>query len=408
MSCWPFRQPRRVAATVGIVLLGVAWCGCSSRDLDTVYGKRRGAQGGASVNGVGVLAGMFEEAGHKVTTRHYLSPNIRNHDVIVWAPDEAAPLRDQRQQQFFDNWLRTGANRTLVFIGRDYDAATSYWEQVQATAPPDQAVEVLRRSAQARARRAQLGRDAAESTNLPWFRLLRDRPPRLVGGRDSGHPEFGGIWAESDDLDPRQLELPLEARVEPLAVGSPDDFGGPLQHEVWLSSGDDVIVRRVIRDGWRGGQVIAVANGSFLLNLPLVEPEHRKLAGKLIAACGPPGRPVVFLESGFGGPQVYEKEPGEAGLTGFEALTVWPLGAILLHIVALGLLYLFSRTAIFGRPQELAPDAVSDFGRHIQALGELLSRTQDHATAAQKLAYYHEKVRRESGTQPGGSADKRR
>ncbi len=33
-----------------------------------------------------------------------------------------------------------------------------------------------------------------------------------------------------------------------------------------------------------------MANGSFLLNLPLVNHEHRKLAGKLIDAVGPPGK----------------------------------------------------------------------------------------------------------------------
>ena len=39
-----------------------------------------------------------------------------------------------------------------------------------------------------------------------------------------------------------------------------------------------------------GSQLLFVVNGSFLLNLPLVNHEHRKLAQRLITACGPPGR----------------------------------------------------------------------------------------------------------------------
>jgi len=38
---------------------------------------------------------------------------------------------------------------------------------------------------------------------------------------------------------------------------------------------------------------VLVNNGSFLLNLPLVNLEHRKLAARLIGASGPPkGRRV--------------------------------------------------------------------------------------------------------------------
>ena len=162
-----------------------------------------------------------------------------------------------------------------------------------------------------------------------------------------------------------------------------------------MGAGNDVLVRRITCDDWDEGQIIVVTNGSFLLNLPLVVKEHRKLAGKLIAKCGPPGK-AVFLESDPMGPPVFEQEPGENHPTGMEAFTVWPIGAILLHFVALGILYIFARAAIFGRPQELPPEAVSDFGKHIHALGELLARTQDRRYARERLTYYREKVKRDS------------
>ena len=121
---------------------------------------------------------------------------------------------------------------------------------------------------------------------------------------------------------------------------------------------------------------------------------------------------VVFLESGAGGPPVYDEEPGENYPTGFEALTVWPIGAVLLHFVVFGTVLLVSLMAIFGRPGELPRVPVSDFGHHIEALGDLLARTQNHRYAEGRLRDYQEKVKGESGgdaaesggTRPGGQA----
>ena len=76
--------------------------------------------------------------------------------------------------------------------------------------------------------------------------------------------------------------------------------------EVLLRSGKDVLVSRRPYDE---SQLIVVANGSFLLNLPLVNHEHRKLAGKLIDAVGSPRKTVVFLESYAGGPPIRDKDP---------------------------------------------------------------------------------------------------
>ena len=66
----------------------------------------------------------------------------------------------------------------------------------------------------------------------------------------------------------------------------------------------------VSREWFDESQLIVVANGSFLLNLPLVNHEHRKLAGKLIDAVGPPGQTVVFLESFAGGPPISDDPSG--------------------------------------------------------------------------------------------------
>jgi hypothetical protein len=129
------------------------------------------------------------------------------------------------------------------------------------------------------------------------------------------------------------------------------------------------------------GRLIVIENASFLLNLPLVNHANRRLAGRLIDSVGRPGR-VVFLESGPGGPPIDPPAEGSALARLFGA---WPLGAILLHLAVLGIIFCFARWPIFGRPKVPPAETVSDFGKHVEAVGELLARTRDRGYAVSKL-----------------------
>ena len=137
--------------------------------------------------------------------------------------------------------------------------------------------------------------------------------------------------------------------------------------EPLVKSGDDVLVSRI---EWKQSQILLIANGSFLLNLPLVNHEHRKLAGHLVNAVGPPRKLVIFLESGAGGPPIREKDPDLDMPTGLEGMVVWPRLLIFLHFALAGILFCFWKFPIFGRPREPDRDSPSDFGTHIQAEAE--------------------------------------
>ncbi len=131
-----------------------------------------------------------------------------------------------------------------------------------------------------------------------------------------------------------------------------------------------------------GSKLIVVANGSFLLNEPLVNHEHRKLAGKLIESVGDePGR-LVFLESGPGGPPV---DPPGGGSALARLFGAWPLNVILLHLAVLGIIFCFARWPIFGRPTNPPAESTSDFGKHVDAVSELLRRSHDRAYALDHL-----------------------
>ncbi len=137
----------------------------------------------------------------------------------------------------------------------------------------------------------------------------------------------------------------------------------------------------------RRSQILVVTNGSFLLNMGLVNREHRKLAARLVEACGPPGN-VGFLESGPTGLQVLDKEPQNTMPSGMGLFTIYPLNILILHLIGVGLLFCFTSWPIFGRAKHLPTVSVADFGAHIEAVGDLLERTGDRKTARQMLENY--------------------
>lgn len=358
-----------IAVGLAVVLLLVSivvWALLQEPYIETQYGGRTGAGHARSVNGTAVLAGMFEQAGHKVSSTSYLSPRLAARaDVIVWFPD-SFQHPDEKVQDWFDDWLSNGRERVLVYVGRDYDAAPDYWEKIRATAPPQQQPEISRRLNLARsayqARRNLLSADSQGD----WFTF--QPAPR---GRDVRTLDGGQRWNEG--LDPSKLEIKLNGRLVP-----------PEEADVLLVSEGDPLVSDLL---WTlDNRIILVDNGSFLLNYPLINHEHRKLAGKLIAEIGD-SRRVVFLESGPGGPAIRDGnyKPQRNGL---EILAIAPFDLIFLHLAALGVIFCFSRFPQFGAPRRGQAAGVCDFGQHVTALGKLLERTQDLAYALARLRHY--------------------
>jgi hypothetical protein len=167
----------------------------------------------------------------------------------------------------------------------------------------------------------------------------------------------------------------------------------PANFEPLLTSEGELLAFRVTDESkWGDGQVIVLVNGSWTLNYPLVNHEHRKLAARLVNECGSPGK-VAFVESSAGGPKVLEKEPS----SGDEPWPPYPLNAILVHMTVLGIVFCLARFPIFGRPRELPSEPAADFGKHVGALGDLLARSQDRNYALARLMQYRELAKRDSG-----------
>ncbi len=380
---------------LGLALLAsVASAGCS-KQIDTAYGQRKGAAT-YSVNGTAVLGEMFEAEGHKVYSWRWLSPRLQQQaDCIVWFPNDFEPpsknadgenvrewledwLLDQPDHVLEDwdfegsdytvtDWLEEEPGRTLIYVGRDFDAAAWYWEKVKPGAPPGQA-KLIKAAADTAQDDFEIDRVSIPAEeDCQWFTVKGKYQPRKVS-------KLAGPWAQGVDVSKVEIEL----------SGCVDGVEGA---EVLLKSEDDVLVTR---RQWGQSQLIVVANGSFLLNLPLVNHQHRKLAGKLIEEVGPPSKTVVFLESDAGGPPIREKDPSAEVPTGMEIFFRPPTCWILWHFAALGVIFCFSRWPIFGLPRRLQRDSTSDFGKHVQALAEMLERSRDEGYSRRRLAHYQQ------------------
>lgn len=349
------------------LLLAACAAGCNVEDIDTTYG-RRGGFGSASVNGTAVLADMFLAAGHKVETRKSLSPRVYTADTIVWFPD-SYKVPSHNVTDWLEQWLASGEARTLIVVGRDFDAAPSYWQRILPGASAEQSVVIKERLDRAMQSRTTSHNDLLDDDECSWYTVKNF--PATVQIR-----KLEGPWSEG--VDASQVEIELSSSLQP-----------PGWAEVLLASGDSMLVSRQQLDEWRESQLILVANGSFLLNLSLVNREHRKLASKLVDAVSPQGK-VVFLESGPQGLRIDDKDPAPRLPSGLEVLAIWPMNAILLHLAVLGIIFCFARWPIFGTPLEPSTTAPSDFGQHVDALGDLLSRTTNREYTEQRLQAYRD------------------
>ncbi|MCA9262320.1 MAG: hypothetical protein KDA60_00665 [Planctomycetales bacterium] len=398
------------------LLLTFCVCGCNrSETLHPGYGKRRGPEG-QGVNGTRLLASLFEANGFQVATTSRLSRSVDKADVVIWAPD-SFQLPDTEIIGYFDEWLAAESGRTLVYIARDFDARIPYWQDVVASSPPEKQAEYLRQLGGTWAGYEQMrtaGTDSFTSTGLPlvqsskWLTLRRDHPWRRV-------ERLLGPW--SDGIDTAKTDLYLRATIEPPdkhAEGQADDEEGSteeeedddnddefmtsqpyglLQSEVLLATADDLPLAFALRRDfqWDRSQILVVANGSWLLNYPLLNGEHRKLAVHLVNACGSSGRAVV-LESNN---RLSISNGASYGV--WDYFTIEAFQAVLMHLTFLGILFCLSAFPIFGRPRTVAQDEVSRFSYHIVAVGKHLLKTQDREFARMRRETYLQYTRRESG-----------
>ena len=384
------------SATKRVLLLMVAlllFSGCAKiqTDLPTTYGKRSGSAA-SSVNGTKALSEMFREAGYWVRSYSAVSPNLLRHDVIVWVPDSVIGPDDEFRDVIL-NWLNEDEGRTLVIVGRDFDAAIQYWDEVLPKVPPEKKLDAMRQRALAIESFDETRNTFLQEGDYYFYKLERDVPRRVARN-------LTGPWAEG--IDASKTNIVLRSKMEPATRKSlyadrdeSENGESPVEMiddvDVLLGTGEEAIVARLGSE-YSANQIILVNNGSFLLNLPLVNPEHRKLAGKLVNQCNQVDYDldeVAFLETEYGVP-IRSADDSADGTSGWEWLSRWPLNMVGLQM-AWGLIVLcFALYPIFGRPKRLPAAETSDFKKHIDSVGDLLEATEDYGYAQLRLQQYQQ------------------
>jgi hypothetical protein len=175
------------------------------------------------------------------------------------------------------------------------------------------------------------------------------------------------MWGQ--DLDPHEVDLPVH---QPIAPGDEDVLlrgdGHPL-----------AITWRV--DG--GGNVLVLASGAFLLNLPMAIPARRPLAERTARWIGQEPRRIAFVSgsSPLGEPHA----PPSLIEWIFEDRTTF---RVFLHMSVFALFACLARAPILGRPRGDPPSGVDRPAAHAEALGALLARGKNADAARDLLAVY--------------------
>lgn len=356
-------------------MITLLWCCGCARDVNANYGGLTDD----SLNGVRVFAQLLKADGHRVRATLALSPKLmENSDVLVYFLRSDAGIPEQTRY-WFEDWLSVEPGRSLIVIPRDYDAEPQYWEFVNdnlgVEVTDEEQARVDKRLKQARSVMSAMRNNAVDVDENEWFGLSTTPAARVaksVNGDDAWTTDLGLKQGNLELVFNRRLELPEDAQ--------------PL-----VTSGMDVMLARM---DYYDGNIWIAANGSFLLNYPLINHEHRKLALGLSRELGRKRRIVFVL-----GTRQFDSDAAQVP-TLWKALTLTPVNWIAGHLLVFLLLFGLSRFAIFGRPREPQSREVYQFEKHVDALGSLLEKTGDADFARVHLDVLRSRLSPESESVP--------
>lgn len=397
-------------ASLGWLMLATMLAvGCTGEKFPSeAYGESKHRKGRTALGGLGLFVEFCEGRGLRTFEQSILTPRAYKLDAIVWAPKDFR-LPNQREQNWFNDWLADGSKRTLIFVGRDYSPSGNYWKKAAASAQPaDRAVYRFQQGKADNELTALFEDIGADSCD--WFQL----DDKKVLTRDV--KSFQGPWSKSmssleshvvlrrtlspkterwkqtlEAVDPSffafdEPKPPEEESDEP----KPIDRGRPTVEHLLKSDQGEPLVWQMRYKHWGESRIVVLANASLVANEGMTMPGNQHLAGELLKDL--PAKSRVGFLSNFG--KTLVRNPGDpAEVSGFELLRVWPLSLISMHGLIVGFVAMLALWPIFGRPQRTPSPSTTDFGKHIEALGDLLYLSKDRQYALSRIADYFREVR---------------
>ena len=375
-------------------------------DIDRTYGEGNQSEGAYSINGTGVLADMFRNAGSEIFYSRILGTPTRRADVIVWAPDSYR-LPSEEEVAAIEQWLSAKPDRTFIFIGRDYDATMDYWVEVTKDATDDEKILLTLKMLDVwgafQVKRMQL----EDGEDCGWFTMNAESTVKTINSLE-GDP----AWLAGTENG--KFHLRVQGFLDFTGKIDQPSFSSTYDYDIKLHSNGIPIVTEITSQNFYRSKIYAAVNGSFLLNVPLVNHEHRKLAATMIQQCSQK-RVVCFLESNYDDAEnvpVITNDPAPPLPPSIlTILQSWPFGFILMHLIVVGIVYCFFRYPIFGKAKttfvltttiddKTRTQSVANFGRHIQALGNLMRRSGNETYARNCVSQYQQRAHQSETYQP--------
>ena len=375
-------------------------------DIDRTYGEGNQSKGAYSINGTGVLADMFRNKGSEIFYSRILGAPTRRADVIVWAPNSYR-LPGQKEIEAIEQWLAAKPDRTFIYIGRDYDATMDYWVEVTKDATEDEkillALKMLDVWGAFQVKRMQL----EDGEDCGWFIMNAESTVKTIKSLE-GDP----TWLAGTENG--EFHMRVQGFLDFTGKINQPQFSSTYNYDIKLQSNSIPIVTKITSNNFYRSKIYAVVNGSFLLNVPLVNHEHRKLAATMIQQCSRK-RVVCFLESDYDDaenvPVVTNDPAPPLPPSILTILQSWPFGFILMHLIVVGIVYCFFRYPIFGKAKttfvltstiddKTTTQSVANFGRHIQALGNLMRRSGNETYARNCVSQYQQRAHQSETYKP--------
>ena len=311
---------------------------------------------------------------------------------------------------WFERWLRAKPNRTLIYVGRDFDAAPWYWRKIEPTAPAGQqeAIADVRGGSGTCLSVGPAARTAHGDMPLvhgPLWRggrpgEQRHRRPRVVAEHRS---VAIGNRIEQPDVAPVG-----HGRLAGVRRG-PDSSGGSISGRAnswWFPTVRSSSMRRwstTSTANWpESWSTPSAPAGATSFSWKAARSRSISRPARRSPAPTPFGRSPerrlsrrhASRQDADNGPPIRRTDPAPDMPNGLELLLVWPTNWILLHFVLIGILFCFWKLPIFGLPRPEDPIGAADFGRHIDAVAALLQRTADRRYALSRVKHYQQIVKK--------------
>lgn len=348
--------------------------GCQQQ-LETRYAAIRGE----SINGISTFIQALRGSKHRVDTFSFLTPMLgESHDcIIIFADNYGQP--DKKTVEALQSLVRGHRVRTILWVIKNGDVSTTYWNQLLAgNRLSEKQKEVATRE-----------REFSQSSELAdrslTFKLDKEGLYGLENPKRNSSGKLTKVTLTGNPSRTVEALWPLQRKLIPK----------PRADVLWDAAGEPLLVE----DFYQNTRVLFLASGMPLLNASMVDPGNRILTESLIQLIGDDLKQQIgenhriaivpttrFLEK--------SDSQSESGMLHF--LKVQPFPWIIGQMVLAMLLFCWWKFPIFGRPLLATHRELQQFSRHVEALGELLWRTQGNTFVLSRIREW-QRVRKTQG-----------